>query len=118
MPVIFAILRDLAARWTHQPVTFQGQGRAPVAPHVVKFNGAFYMGGNDVGNRTPGVPDDLGVQTHHLHPELLGKQRGDRRLARAAIADQHQIHRGPPRCSSTTARIAARGALRPVHSSN
>ena len=35
--------------WTHQPVTFQGQGRVPVAPHVVKYNGAFYMGGNDVG---------------------------------------------------------------------
>jgi xylan 1,4-beta-xylosidase len=33
--------------WTHQRATFNGQGSIPVAPHVVKYNNAFYMAGND-----------------------------------------------------------------------
>ena len=32
--------------WKYQPVDVRG-GRLPVAPHVVKYNGAFYMSGND-----------------------------------------------------------------------
>jgi hypothetical protein len=31
--------------WKYQPVEVRG-GRLPVAPHVVKYNGAFYMSGN------------------------------------------------------------------------
>src|SRR6516162_7256230 len=33
------------ANWKYQPVDVRG-GRLPVAPHVVKYNGAFYMSGN------------------------------------------------------------------------
>jgi xylan 1,4-beta-xylosidase len=44
-----AWISENLVQWTHQPVAFQGQGRVPVAPHVVKYNGAFYMCGNDVG---------------------------------------------------------------------
>ncbi|MEJ2145645.1 MAG: family 43 glycosylhydrolase [Acidobacteriota bacterium] len=32
--------------WTYQPVEVRG-GRLPVAPHVAKYNGAFYMSGNE-----------------------------------------------------------------------
>jgi xylan 1,4-beta-xylosidase len=32
--------------WKYQAMDIRG-GRLPVAPHVVKFNGAFYMSGND-----------------------------------------------------------------------
>ena len=32
--------------WKYQAVEVRG-GRLPVAPHVVKYNGAFYMSGND-----------------------------------------------------------------------
>ena len=32
--------------WKYQPVVVHG-GRLPVAPHVFKYNGAFYMSGND-----------------------------------------------------------------------
>ncbi|HUP04591.1 MAG TPA: family 43 glycosylhydrolase [Bryobacteraceae bacterium] len=32
--------------WKYQPVEVRG-GRLPVAPHVAKYNGAFYMSGND-----------------------------------------------------------------------
>ena len=32
--------------WKYQPAEVRG-GRLPVAPHVVKYNGAFYMSGND-----------------------------------------------------------------------
>jgi len=33
-------------QWKYQPVDVRG-GRLPVAPHVVKYNGAFLMSGND-----------------------------------------------------------------------
>lgn len=39
------VSRDLI-NWKHEPVEVRG-GRLPVAPHVVKYNGAFYMSGND-----------------------------------------------------------------------
>lgn len=39
------ISRDLV-NWNYQAVTVNG-GRFPVAPHVFKYNGAFYLSGND-----------------------------------------------------------------------
>lgn len=54
-----AWVSDDLNRWTHQPVTFQGGGSIPVAPHVVKFKDAFYMAGND-GTRN-GVQSSEGV---------------------------------------------------------
>jgi hypothetical protein len=38
---------DDLLKWTHQAPTFQGGGNIPVAPHVVKYNNAFYLAGND-----------------------------------------------------------------------
>lgn len=39
------VSRDFV-NWKHRPVDVRG-GRLPVAPHVAKYNGAFYMSGND-----------------------------------------------------------------------
>ena len=39
------VSRDFV-NWKYQAVEVRG-GRLPVAPHVVKYNGAFYMSGND-----------------------------------------------------------------------
>lgn len=39
------VSKDLL-NWKYQPVEVRG-GRLPVAPHVAKYNGAFYMSGND-----------------------------------------------------------------------
>src|ERR1017187_23533 len=55
--------------WKYQPVDVRG-GRLPVAPHVVKYNGAFLMSGNDAPLYR--APDILGPY------ELLGPWKNEK----------------------------------------
>jgi xylan 1,4-beta-xylosidase len=62
-------ISDDLLHWTHQAPTFQGQGSIPVAPHVVKYNNAFYMAGNDATrNGVPGAEGSVYKADNPLGP--------------------------------------------------
>lgn len=65
--------------WVYKPVEVKG-GRVPVAPHVVKFNGAWYITGNDMqlfkGPTPLGPFEKLGDWTNEQGKPWTGEFKG------------------------------------------